>query len=127
MRKIDSKIQIKTLVIGASNNPRRYSNLALQFLKKFKHQVIGISKRKFEFDGAKIYTHKVFLNDVHTVTIYLNSQNQKEYEDYILELNPKRVIFNPGAENKDFQKKLEHHNIECLNACTLVLLQTGQY
>lgn len=117
----------KTLVIGASDKPNRYSNLALKFLKKHDYQAVGIGRKEFKIEEFQVYDKQILLENIDTVTVYLNPKNQEEYKDYILELNPKRVIFNPGAENKDFQNLLERNNIKCLNACTLVLLQTGQY
>ncbi|MGO3237217.1 MULTISPECIES: CoA-binding protein [Psychroflexus] len=117
----------KTLVIGASDKPNRYSNLALKFLKKYNFEAVGIGKKEFQIDGFQVYDKQIALKNIDTVTVYLNPKNQEEFIDYILKLNPKRVIFNPGAENNDFQHLLENNNIKCLNACTLVLLQTGQY
>lgn len=117
----------KTLVIGASDKPYRYSNLALKSLKKNDHQAVGIGRKEFKIEGFQVYDKQTLLKSIDTVTVYLNPRNQEEYISYILELNPNRVIFNPGAENKDFQHLLERNNIKCLNACTLILLQTGQY
>ena len=65
--------------------------------------------------------------DVHTVTLYLNPSHQKEYYDYILSLRPKRIIFNPGTENAELYRLANDHDIETREACTLVLLSTGQY
>lgn len=117
----------KTLVIGASDKPDRYSNLALKFLKKHKHQAIGLAKKSFEFEGIQVYDTPLAFQNIHTVTLYLNPVHQNDYKDYILSLKAKRVIFNPGAENKSLQTIFEQNDILCLNACTLVLLQTGQY
>ncbi|MGO1751980.1 MAG: CoA-binding protein [Psychroflexus sp.] len=117
----------KTLVIGASDKPNRYSNLALKSLKKYNFEAVGIGKKEFQIEGFQVYDKQIPLKNIDTVTVYLNPKNQEEYKDYIIKLNPKRVIFNPGAENNDFQHLLENNNIKCLNACTLVLLQTGQY
>jgi len=65
--------------------------------------------------------------DVHTITLYLNKENQKAYYDYILGIHPQRLIFNPGAENEELQRLAEKNGIHTINACTLVLLATGQY
>jgi hypothetical protein len=67
------------------------------------------------------------VQELDTVTIYLNKDNQKNYYDFILAQHPKRVIFNPGAENPEFEKILTQHNIQVVEACTLVLLSTGQF
>ena len=117
----------KTLILGASENPERYSYLALNRLKKANHSVYAIGKRKGSLNGIEIHKEHVQFNDVDTVTLYLNPSNQKSYYDYILSLNPKRIIFNPGTENKELQDLASKKGIEVLEACTMVLLSTGQY
>jgi len=116
-----------TVVIGASANPVRYSNLAVKQLKSHGHDVIPIGIREGTIDSIPIVIGKPDVKEVDTVTLYLNSQRQKEYYDYILKLHPKRIIFNPGAENPELEKLLEEKGIEPMEACTLVLLSTGQY
>lgn len=117
----------KTVVLGASSNPSRYSYLAMKKLRAHQHPVIGIGKRKGMVDDVKIETDHVAVQGVDTVTLYLNPTNQKEYYDYILDLRPNRIIFNPGTENEELMQKARQNNIEPLEACTLVLLSTGQY
>lgn len=117
----------KTLVIGASTNPERYSYLAINSLKKHGHEVVAIGKKEGEVNGVKIETDHPPFTDIDTVTMYLNISHQKEYYDYVLGLKPKRIVFNPGAENFDFFERAEAAGIEALEACTLVLLSTGQY
>ena len=117
----------KTLVIGASANPERYSYLAINSLKKHGHEVVAIGRKEGEVNGVKILTGQPPFTDIDTVTLYLNISHQKEYYDYVLGLNPKRVIFNPGAENFDFFERAQAAGIEALEACTLVLLSTGQF
>ncbi len=117
----------KTLVIGASTNPSRYSYLAMQQLIANGHKVIGIGKKEVEVHGVKITANKILYKDVDTVTLYLSKKNQQEFYDYIISLNPKRVLFNPGTENEELQKLLTKNNIAFEEACTLVLLSTGQY
>ncbi len=117
----------KTLVIGASQNPARYSNLAINRLKYHQHQVVAIGKRKGMVAGIEIETEKKEFNDIDTVTLYLNPKLQKEYYDYIISLHPKRIIFNPGAENEELVELALQNDIKPLEACTLVLLSTGQY
>ena len=75
----------------------------------------------------KIITDHPAVDNVDTVTLYLNAQNQKQYYDYILSLKPKRIIFNPGTENPELYKLAKENNIQVMEACTLVLLSTGQY
>lgn len=117
----------KTIVLGASENTSRYSNKAVQSLQAHGHEVVAIGRRKGAINGTEILTHTPDLNDIHTVTLYLNPENQKAYYDYILKLNPKRVIFNPGAENEELERKVAMKGINTLEACTLVMLSTGQF
>ena len=117
----------KTLVLGASLNPSRYSNFAINKLVSYEHPVVAIGLREGEVAGIKITKDKKQFDEVDTVTLYLNSQRQKEFYDYIISLKPKRVIFNPGTENPEFYKSLNENNIGYEVACTLVLLSTNQY
>lgn len=116
-----------TLVIGASTNPSRYSYKAIQKLIVYGHPVLAIGNKEGEVSGVKFSTEKVMFDDIDTVTLYLNENNQKSFYDYILELKPKRVLFNPGTENEELQNLLTKNNIAFEEACTLVLLSTGQY
>ena len=117
----------KTLVFGASLKPDRYANLAIHKLVNYGHEVVAFGPKKGEVAGVSIDTELISYKDIETVTLYLNSENQKLYYDYLIKLNPKRIIFNPGTENPEFYNKLEQHNIEAEEACTLVLLSTNQY
>jgi predicted CoA-binding protein len=117
----------KTLVIGASENPSRYSYLALQRLQSYQHPVVAIGKKKGVVGNIAIDTEKKDWKDVDTVTLYLNPMRQQEYYDYILSLKPKRVIFNPGAENSELAELASLHGIQPVEACTLVMLATNQY
>jgi predicted CoA-binding protein len=117
----------KTLVLGASANPERYSYLAVNRLHDNGHPVIAIGAKKATVNGIAINTEKTVLEDVDTVTLYLNPARQKEYYNYILSLKPKRIIFNPGAENEELAALARENNIQPMEACTLVLLSTGQF
>lgn len=117
----------KTLVLGASDNPERYSYLAVQKLKKFQQPVVALGIKESVIDGTPILTGKPELNDIHTVTLYLNAQRQQQYYDYILSLHPKRIIFNPGAENEELYHLAKANGIEPVEACTLVMLSTGLF
>jgi predicted CoA-binding protein len=117
----------KTVVIGASLNPARYSHLAVIRLKQFGHDVVAVGLRPGEIDGIKIQTGQPAIENVDTVTMYVGEKNQPALYDYIFSLEPKRVIFNPGAENIAFEKQLSEKGIETEEACTLTLLSTGQY
>lgn len=117
----------KTLVIGASTNPARYSHMAIHQLRAHNHNVIGLAKRKGEVADVKIRTNFPEDQDIHTVTMYLVPQRQPEYYETMLNLKPQRVIFNPGTENEYFNRKLSAAGIEVIEACTLVMLATNQY
>lgn len=117
----------KTVVFGASVNPARYSFLAVNKLTTFGHPVVAIGKRKGEIAKVEIETEAKPIENVDTVTLYLNPANQKQYYNYILSLHPKRIIFNPRAENDELIKLANKEGIKTMEACTLVLLSTGQY
>lgn len=117
----------KTLVLGASDNPSRYSHLAIHRLRTSGHPVVAIGKRKSMVADVPIVTDKPLYPDIHTITIYLNPVHQKEYYNYITSLSPRRIIVNPGAENDELTKLAEQHGIPLEEACTLVLLSTRQY
>lgn len=116
-----------TLVLGASEKPDRYSNLAIKELRTNQFSVIAIGNKEGWVMDVPILKQKPLIENLDTITIYLNKEHQKSYEDYLLSLKPKRIIFNPGAENLSLAKKAEDAGIEVLEACTLVLLSTGQY
>ncbi|WP_372947939.1 CoA-binding protein [Mariniphaga sp.] len=117
----------KTLVIGASTKPERYSNKAIRMLREYDHEVVALAKRTGHVDGVSIQTGFPKENDIHTVTMYLGAKRQPEYYEQIIKLKPKRVIFNPGAENDEFIEKLESAGIETVENCTLVMLRTQQF
>lgn len=117
----------KTLVIGASENPERYSFQAVNRLLKFNHEANALGLKAGIISGVTIDTGMPNYEGIDTITLYINPQRQPAYYDYILSLHPKRVIFNPGTENPEFEALLRKENIEALEACTLVLLSTGQY
>lgn len=117
----------KTLVIGASENTERYSNMAVKKLVANNHPVVAIGNKEATINEVKIVKDKPVIKDLDTVTLYLNPANQKPYYDYILSLNPKRIIFNPGTENEELEKLAADKGIKTMEACTLVLLSTKQY
>lgn len=124
---MDNLQKKKTVVLGASSNPSRYSYLAVNRLAAHDQPVIAIGRKPGRIREIDIITEHPEMNDVNTVTLYLNAQNQKQYYNYILSLHPKRIIFNPGAENPELEKLAEQNGIQTMEACTLVLLSTGQY
>ena len=118
---------MKTLVIGASSKPERYSNKAIHALRKNNHEVIGLAKREGNVSDVRIQTEFPVMDNIHTVTMYVGAEHQPEYYKSILELKPERVIFNPGAENFELAELLEVNGIETIEGCTLVMLSTGQF
>jgi predicted CoA-binding protein len=117
----------KTLVLGASMNPSRYSYLAMNRLSAHNHPVVAVGLREGKVGSVNIVTGKPILEDVDTVTLYLNPTNQKPYYDYILSLKPRRIIFNPGTENDELEEMALKNGIKPMEGCTLVMLGTGQY
>ncbi len=117
----------KTLVLGASLKPERYSNIAIHKLRNNKHSVVAFGVKSGEVNDVTVDTELIAYDEIDTVTLYLNPARQKDYFDYIIGLNPKRVIFNPGTENMEFYQLLKENNIAFEVACTLVLLSTNQY
>ena len=119
--------QKKTLVFGASLNPDRYSNMALHKLSSNLIETNAFGLKKGMVFEVGIDTALMAYQDIHTVTLYLNPKRQEAYYDYIIGLNPTRVIFNPGTENPALYGLLNKASIAYEVACTLVLLSTDQY
>jgi predicted CoA-binding protein len=117
----------KTVVIGASDNPEKYSYKATIALQKNNHEVIPVGIREGIINGITIITGKPIVTDVDTVTLYVGAKNQPDWFDYVIGLKPKRVVFNPGTENPEFEQLLQKNNIATTEACTLVLLAIGDY
>jgi predicted CoA-binding protein len=117
----------KTIVLGASPNPSRYSNRAVKRLLSSGFEPIAIGIRKGEIEGIEILTDVPFIKNVHTITLYLNPERQKPHYDYILNLKPERIIFNPGTENPELMRLASDQEIKVEVACTLVLLAVGEY
>lgn len=117
----------KTLVLGASTDRTRYSNRAVLLLQGKNNEVVAVGREEGEINGVKILTGQPVLKDIDTVTVYLSAKNQAPLYDYILSLKPKRVIFNPGAENPEFEAILKSKGIEVVEACTLTMLSVGNY
>lgn len=116
-----------TLVFAASPKPDRYSNMAIKRLLDHGHEVIPVGFRKADAHGLEIRTDFPKPESLHTVTLYLNPRRQVEHYDYIISLQPQRIIFNPGTENLELQRLAEAAGIETTIACTLVMLSIGNY
>ncbi|MCB9246089.1 MAG: CoA-binding protein [Flavobacteriales bacterium] len=117
----------RTLVLGASPNPHRYSYRAVELLQENHLETIALGNRKGAIHGLEIETDLKPFEHIDTITVYMNQFRQAQYEDYMLSLKPRRIIFNPGAENPDFEQRAEQAGIETLEACTLVMLRIGLY
>lgn len=117
----------KTLLLGATTKPDRYAFRAINMLTQKGHTVLAIGQNAGEVAGVKIHTKAIPVKNIDTVTLYLNPSRQRDYYNYIIEAQPKRVIFNPGTENPELYQLLELNDIKVEVACTLVLLATNQY
>jgi predicted CoA-binding protein len=117
----------KTLVIGATEKRDRYANQAAHRLLQRGHAIELLGLRAGTIDGHPIRTGQPSLSDIDTVTMYVSARNQSNLYDYIRQLKPRRVIFNPGAENPAFARQLRQDGIEPIDACTLVMLSVGTY
>lgn len=118
----------KTLVIGASSKPGRVSREAILRLREAGHEVLAIGAQEDKVGDVSIQTgHPLNMDDLHTVTLYLNPNRQADYYKYLLALKPKRILFNPGTENPVLEKLAQQHGIETEQACTLVLLSLEAY
>lgn len=116
-----------TIVIGASENTDRYAYKAVRSLQNHGNEVAGIGLKEGEIEGMKIQTGQPTFGEVDTVTLYVGPQNQPSWYEYILSLKPKRIIFNPGTENPEFEEMCKANGIEVVEACTLVMLSIGNY
>ena len=119
----------KTVIIGASTNPARYSYLAASTLQQHGHEFVPVGLREGVLFGQRMLNiqTKPMIENVDTVTLYVSPKNQVGLEEYILKLKPKRVIFNPGTENELLEKQLKKAGIEASESCTFVMLRTGQF
>jgi predicted CoA-binding protein len=119
----------KTVIIGATTNPGRYAFLAARMLTEYNHEIVPVGIKDGAVFGKEILDifERPPIEGVHTVTLYIGPQRQPEHIDYILSLRPKRIIFNPGTENDDFEQRARKQGVETLEACTLVMLRSLQY
>lgn len=119
----------KTIILGASTNPGRYSYLAAEMLTEYGHEIVPVGLRKGLVAGHDIVDIRSWpaVEGVDTVTLYIGPAHQEGLLDYLTRLKPRRVIFNPGTENLPLERALEKSGISVLEACTLVMLRSGQY
>ncbi len=117
----------KTLVVGASENPQRYSNKAIRKLLHYGYEVVPLAPRPGQVAGVPFVTGYPEVKDIHTITLYIGPARQAVLYDYLLSLKPKRIIFNPGTENDLFLQKTQKQGIETIQDCTLIMLDTGVF
>ena len=116
----------KVLVVGASENPSRYSNKSIIKLNENGYKVFAFGSRPGKVMGIEISTELPKM-EIDTITLYLNSKNQKQYYSNIINLNPNRIIFNPGTENEELSIMARQKGIKVMNSCTLVMLSIGNF
>ena len=117
----------KTLILGASTNSARYAYLVANKLVRKGHPIVNVGRKQGEVAGVPIEAAETIHNDIDSITVYVGPQNQGVYYDYILKTKPARLIFNPGAENPELAELAQSAGIEVVEACTLVMLNTGKY
>ncbi|MDO1446766.1 CoA-binding protein [Rhodocytophaga aerolata] len=117
----------KTVVLGATDNPERFAYRAAHSLVRHGYEIAPVGIKQGTVAGKDIINDKKVIPDVHTVTLYVGSRNLPEWYDYILSLNPKRIIFNPGTENDELMRLANEKGIQTIEGCTLVMLSAGMY
>ena len=116
------------MIIGASPKPDRYANKAQRLLKDFGHTTVPINPIQEEILGDEVLkSPSDYQGDIDTVTLYVRPERLEPILEEVLSVQPKRVIFNPGTEDRQLQQRVRDAGIEATEACTLVLLNTGQY
>jgi uncharacterized protein len=121
------EVRKKTLILGASPNPVRFSYKAVKSLVRHEQEVVAVGFREGLIEEVEILAGTPPIEGVHTVSIYIGSSRQADYYDYIISLKPERVIFNPGTVNPEFMGRLQREGIEPVSDCMLVLLNEGNY
>ena len=117
----------KTLVLGASPKPERFSCRAVKKLIEHNFPVVAVGLRAGQISGVSVLKLFPDVEDIDTITVYVGPRNQPVYYDYILAINPRRVIFNPGTENPEFEEILQNKGIQVIRDCTLIMLDKGTY
>ncbi len=115
------------IVLGASPKPDRYSYKAVRSLIKRGYHVVAIGRNPGTIEEIQILTGKPPVENVHTVLLYVSPEIQTEYYDYLIDLKPKRIIFNPGTENNEFGELAAQNHIECVFDCALIMLSTKSF
>jgi len=121
------KTEKKTLVLGASPNESRYSNMAVRRLREAGHPVVAVGLREGTIADVSIQQGLPALEGIHTVTLYVGPDHQPAYYDYLMALRPQRIVFNPGTENTELLRLARENGIETEIGCTLVMLTARTY
>lgn len=116
-----------TLVLGASTNPQRFSHKAVKSLVRHQYPVVAVGPRAGMIGEIEILPGKPSLSHIDTISLYIGPARQKEFYRYILDLKPRRIIFNPGTENKELYRLAEKNGIGVVEGCALVMLNSGTY
>jgi uncharacterized protein len=117
----------KTLVLGASPDPIRFSYKAIKSLLRYGHPVVALGNKEGDIQGVQIQTGQPSVEEIDTVALYLNPYKQKEYYQYLIALQPRRIIFNPGTENNELMDLASQNGIQVVEDCTLIMLNTDRY
>jgi len=117
----------KTLVLGASLKPNRFSNKAVRELRMYHVPQVAVGLREGTIGDVPVVTGCPQADDIHTITMYIGPARQPFYYEYIFSLNPRRIIFNPGTENPELKELAEKRNIEVVTECTIVMLELGLF
>ncbi len=117
----------KTIVLGASPNPARYSFKAVKSLLRYGYEAVAVGFRPGVIYDTFIQRGTPEIDNVHTIALYIGPDRQEEFHDYILSLHPSRIIFNPGTINEPFMEELRELGIEVVEGCTLVMLDSGEF
>jgi predicted CoA-binding protein len=117
----------KTVVLGATDNPDRFAYRAAHSLVRHGHEIEPVGIKHGMVAGKEIINDKRPIADVDTVTLYVGSRNLPEWYNYIMDLNPRRIIFNPGTEDDELVRLAEEKGIQTVEGCTLIMLSAGMY
>ncbi len=124
----DEPAEHRVVVLGASPKPARYAHQAQRLLMEHGYSVIPVHPKVEEIEGIKVTPELDMVErPVHTLTLYVGPERGEPMLQQMLDLNPVRVIFNPGTESELLQQRLTAHGVECIEGCTLVMLKTGQF
>ena len=117
----------KMLILGATENPDRYSCKTAKALDRNGYEVVAVGFKSGFIKHIIIRTGMPEIDDVDTVLLYMGKKKQSEFHDYIIGLKPRRVIFNPGAENPELQEILKEKGIEAIEDCGLIMINTDSF